>query len=538
MNKREIKSVSKSKKKINKNKLMTAVILILIIAIVTPVMFVNLKGNSNNGVNLSEIPAGYSVSSCNVLATKVGEDILENGGNAVDAAVAMSYVLSVVEPYASGLGGGGCMIVYDAKDDDYQFYNYGAEAPNSGQSKTILVPGLVSGMETVYKDYGSIDFAELLEPAITYCDGFEIDATLGKQIQNLKNLLGENSVFYRDGIYLDAGDVLIQSELKETLKAIADGGSEVFYKGEIAEKIASNTSLKMSDLSAYKTIKDNVVMADVGDYSIATAPAPYSGVTLVQLLKMAELMNLPSPEEDRDVFLERLEKITVAAYNDRQSKVYDYRFGSSSFNWEEYVSDVYIADLMSLDLDVYDWDEESVDTTSFTVIDKNGMMVVATNTLTSFFGSQSHVAGFYLNSTGHNFGTGANGYEAGKRPRSYISPTIIKNETGVYGLATPGGAAIVKVLANVILDIEKYGTEPQVAVDKRRILLQGDSVIKYETGLEDPLFVDILTSGYSAIGSSNHMLFGNIAMAGYDVNGGYFAVTDQRRGGLGTAKNN
>jgi gamma-glutamyltranspeptidase/glutathione hydrolase len=538
MDKRPIKSVSKSKKKVNKNKLMMAICIILIVVIATPVIFVKFTGNRTKVGTLVEMADGYSVSSCNVLATKVGENILENGGNAVDAAVAMSYVLSVVEPYASGLGGGGCMIVYDAKDDDYQFYNYGAEAPNSGQSKTILVPGLVSGMETVHKDYGSVDFAELLEPAISYCDGFEIDDTLGKQIQNLKNLLGENSVFYRDGRYLDAGDVLIQTELKETLKAIANGGSEVFYKGEIAEKIASNTSLKMSDLSAYKTIKDDVVMADVGDYSIATAPAPYSGVTLIQMLKMAELMNLPSPEEDNDAFLEGLEKITLTAYHDRQSKIYDYRFGSYSFNEEEYVSDFYIANLMSLDIDEYEWDEESVDTTSFTVIDKNGMMVVGTNTLTSFFGSQSQVAGFYLNSTGHNFGTGVNGYEAGKRPRSYISPTIIKDETGVYAIATPGGAAIVKVLANVILDIENYGTEPQAAVDKRRILVQGDSVIKYETGLEDPLFVDVLTSGYSAIGTSNHMLFGNITLSGYDINGGYFAVTDQRRGGLGTAKNN
>ena len=474
---------------------------------------------------------GYAISTSCKEATDAGVKVLENGGNAVDAAIAVSYTLAVAEPYASGLGGGGCMLVFDPATEKYYFYNYGAEAAASGFSSTVLVPGMVSGMEAVRTDFGTMSLSELLEEPIKYCDGFDITEVFAVRIDRASGMLGENSIYCENGRWLSTGDKLVQPELKETLMTLASEGADSFYTGSIASKISSEIGMSMGDLEAYETIRTDAVMGEYGEYTVASAAAPYSGMTLVQMLKMSEKLNMPSPDDNNQAFVEGLQRITATAHNDRVSHVYDYRFAKSDIDESQYVTDAYISELLNLDYSNYE-EEESEDTTAFSIIDGNGMIVVCTNTLSSYFGAKIEVGGFYLNNSGGNFGTVVNAYAPGKRPRTHISPTILRAEDEILAIASPGGNAIVKILATVISDICRYGTDAETAVNKQRLMFKTSDVIYYEIGYDTENFATAGGVGFTTIPSSDHSLFGCVALAGYNVKEGYYAVADPRRDSL------
>lgn len=483
-----------------------------------------LKDNINNSKQ-------YAISTSNEHASEAGAEILEQGGNAVDAAVAIAYSLSVVEPYGSGIGGGGSMVIYDPDTETYSFYNYGSEAAVSGNSSQILVPGFVSGMEAVRSDFGTMEFDELLAPAIAYCDGFQINESFEARIERASEDLGTDSIFYKDGKWMVAGDTLKQPELKHTLQTLADEGAESFYSGTIANLLTEETDLTSEDLAAYKTIKDDPVIGTYGDYEIASAAAPFSGTTLIQMLKITEALNIENPEKDRDAFLEKLETATLASHADRMSHVYDLRFSEDAVQEEKYVTDSYINQLLNLDTQNVEIEEESEDTTAFTVIDQNGMVVACTNTLSKFFGTRKSVGGFYLNNSGANFGSGVNARAPGKRPRTHIAPTILRDKDEMIAIASPGGSEIVKILAEEIIDTCCFETDVQQAVDKRRLLFEGNGVIYYETEYDTDLLAEVQGSGYRAIPVSEHSFFGNVALSGYRKGEGFFAAKDIRRNG-------
>lgn len=479
---------------------------------------------------------GYSVSSCSREASEAAAKVLEAGGNAADAVVAMCYTVGVVEPYASGLGGGGCLVVYDPKADDYVFYNYASEAARSGAGYYTLVPGFVSGMQALLDDYGTMPYADLMAPAIHYCDGNHINATLATRIDAAAGWIDDSSIFYKDGKLLDTGDVLVQEELGDTLRRLAEEGPDSFYRGSIAADIAEQTSFTKSDLEAYQTIKTTPVIGSYAGYEIASAAAPYSGAMLIQMLEMAEMKQLSDLAADPDAFLRELQTITFAAENDRRQHVYDMRFGDD-IDQNRLVSQDYVAKMCQMDLDDYAPDEECEDTTAFAVMDKNGMIIVGTNTLSSFFGCGATADGFFLNNSGSCFGSGMNSAEPGKRPRSYISPTILRSENENIAIATPGGNVIVKVLAQTLMDICQMDTQPQTAVDKQRFFFTAPQTICYESGYDTPYMVDISQTDYVAYPKTNHSYFGNIALVSNSKSDGFGAVSDIRREGYGIAKN-
>lgn len=534
-------------KKVKKKNRIWLVILFLLLCILAAVVKINWKewfkeaSEAENPQNAEEEPGlelniddekeeGYAISSSSSQACRAGAEVLENGGNAVDAAIAMAYTLSVTEPYGSGLGGGGCMVVFDPDSGASYFYNYGAEAAQSGFSSQILIPGFVSGMESARTDLGTMELAELLKPAIEYCDGFEIGAEFETRIDSASGMLDMDSPFYQDGRWLREGDTLVQPELKQTLCILAEEGSASFYSGTIAEMLVQNTGMTKADLSCYETVKTTPVQGDYREYKILSAAAPYSGATLIQMLKMLEFLDIENPREDNSAFLIKLEQATLAAHADRLNYTADPRFGAEGE--KERVTDSYVAELLNLDLEDLEIEDESEDTTGFTVIDKNGMTVACTNTLSQFWGSKVNVGGFYLNNSGNNFSSGVNGYARGKRPRTHISPTILYTDEEIIAIASPGGNAIVKVLAEVLTDVCRFGTQAQEAVDKRRVLFQNNGLVYYETGYDTECLAEIPGSGYRGIPSENHSLFGNVALSEYKKDTGYNAVTDRRRNGL------
>ena len=225
--------------------------------------------------------------------------VLESGGNAVDAAVALSYTLAVVEHYASGLGGSGGLLVYDPATENCDFYDYRACSGSDGYS-AIGVPGFVKGMEAVHDDYGTISMEKLIEPAAVYAeDGFRVNSTLSYRISGASGTLSGLSAFTKsDGSLVGTGDQLVQTELAETLRKIQKEGSDVFYKGSVAEDIAESTQLTQSDLANYKINKSKAIKGSFNGYTVYGTSAPLSGVVLIQMLEMAEILGVPDPDTD------------------------------------------------------------------------------------------------------------------------------------------------------------------------------------------------------------------------------------------------
>jgi gamma-glutamyltranspeptidase/glutathione hydrolase len=396
---------------------------------------------------------------------------------------------------------------------------------------------MVSGMDALLSDYGTKTYEELLQPAISYCDGFEINAALATRIDAAAGSLSSYSNYVRNGELLSEGDVLVQERLGETLRTLAQEGADSFYHGTIAEQIAAESVLTLDDLAAYETIRTDAVLGQYQGYTVASAAAPFSGVTLIQMLEMAERLEIPDPDEDAKTFLAELQQITLAAHQDRVNGVFDLRFDSTGVDQAERVSDAYIAQMLNLSVEDFEEEEESEDTTAFTIVDSNGMVVSCTNTLSSFFGSKKMAAGFFLNNTGTNFGSGVNAYARGKRPRSHIAPTILRSDDEVIAIASPGGNVIVKVLSTVLMDMLQYHTEPQEAINKQRLLFKKAGLIYYEIGYDTPLLAEVSGKGYALLPYSSHSYFGNVAYASYHTENGFYAATDIRRNGNGVYVN-
>ncbi|MFL1616459.1 gamma-glutamyltransferase, partial [Acinetobacter baumannii] len=200
------------------------------------------KFESSKEINHSS--GGYGVSSSNPVAVEVGMDVLEEGGNAVDAAIAVSYALGVVEPYGSGIGGGGGMLILPGNQSEKPtFFDYRETSPlsNKGSEKEIGVPGFVKGMETINEKYGSKKMDQLIDPAIKLAnDGFPVGQQLSERLKGAQYRLSEDEIpnFFPGNKPIEEGEKLKQPELAETLELIKKKGSDVFYNGKLAEKIA------------------------------------------------------------------------------------------------------------------------------------------------------------------------------------------------------------------------------------------------------------------------------------------------------------
>ena len=481
------------------------------------------------------IEGDYGVSSSNHIATEVGMKILENGGNAVDAAVAVSYVLGVVEPFGSGIGGGGGMLIYDPSQDKFDFFNYRDSAPISSTKKvsSIGVPGFVKGMEIVHKYYGTLKMSDLIQPSINYAqNGFEIDEVLAERINVSKDYLSKNGIYTENGKILKERDVLVQQQLAGVLQKIQKNGSDAFYKGSIAEKIIDNSTLTEKDLAAYKVSRLEPVRGQYLDYEIISAPAPFSGTTLIQMLKMFEICGISNPKYNSQLYLLDLKKITSITSADRVNMIGDPNFYNVDNQY--LVSDSYIENLLKKGILEHEEDEEHESTTHFVIIDKDGMLVSATNTLGNFWGSKNYVLGFYLNSSMDNFGDvdgKINSYESGKTPRNFTAPTIVKKgDEYIMGIGSPGGNRIIKILAPVLLDHLQFKTDIQDAVNKSRgLFLDNDIFISEDNNKQQ--FVDVGSTDYIVKKNSNRFYFGSVQAIGKSSENGIFGASDYRRNG-------
>ena len=481
--------------------------------------------NAYLGTNSQGSP-GYGVVSDNIQATEIGMKILEQGGSAVDAAIAVSYALGVVSPFASGIGGGGIMLVYPSDGTDPIVYDYMGSSPVN-TSGSIAVPGFVKGMAAVHQDFGKLSMADLLDPSIKLAkEGAVVTPLLVGMITNSKAKIDPDmrDVFFPDGSPLPAGDQLKQPALAETLETIKTNGSEDFYQGDIANQIAkSNSGVTLSDLTSYQVEKRIPAMGIFDGYEVFSSAPSAGGVTLIQMLALSENLELSKYPVDSSEYISLLSEITQVSYNDRYQNVLDlnfYNVDSTELTSEDHIFQLtgkiapIVSPTQTITVDTPAESNGEENTTHFVIYDQNGMMVSVTNTLTYWFGTGKNVDGFFMNAHMENFSTNAsslNKAEAGKRPRSYISPTILaKHGKPVMGIGSPGGKRIPLMITEVLGRFLKYDRSLQEAIDAPRFFNDQNLVYVEDNYLTTATEEQLREMGYSVIRYDDPLFYGGV----------------------------
>ena len=499
--------------------------------------------------------AGIGVSSSNPYAVQVGMDILENGGNAVDAAIAISYALGVVEPHASGIGGGGGMLILPGdKDRAPTFFDYRETSPISGSHPTrgVGIPGFVKGMDVIHRKYGTKTMADLIDPSIKLAEkGFPVQQPLQGLLKrsdhyrlSVKNLPS----FYPNGRTIKQDELLTQPELAETLKLIKEQGPDAFYNGKIAEDIARKVDgISLSDIRAYSAYEREPVYGEFLGYEVITAPPPFSGITLIQSLQMAEMLKVQELANDPINFMHVTREIFKRTYSKRIQYIGDPDFVGipvkklTAMDYsKQLAADIsYEKQSDQYEIDDDDLNEESVSTTHLVVTDKEGTVVSATNTLGHFFGTGINVRGFFLNGSVNMFSdysSSPNNFESGKRSRTFTAPTILRNDERTIGIGTPGGARIPVMLTEVLIRYLGFDESLETAIEAPRFSFENNKITT-ETRYPAEVTDELNAKGYHVEMNNSTLYFGGIQTLVIDENEeNIYGGADSRRGGTWQVK--
>ncbi|MBX3645378.1 MAG: gamma-glutamyltransferase [Rubrivivax sp.] len=455
------------------------------------------------------------------LATRAGVDVLRDGGNAVDAAVAVGYALAVVYPAAGNLGGGGFMTIQLA-DGRKTFLDFREKAPLAATANMYLdkdgnvikgasthgylavgVPGSVSGMEYARAKYGTLPRAALLAPAIRYAqDGFVLDQgdvdMLWTATADFRKDPASAAIFLNAGEPFQAGQKLVQKDLARTLQAISDKGEDGFYKGTVGADIvaasrAGGGILTQADLDQYRTRELKPIECDYRGYHVISAPPPSSGGVII-----CEMLNVLEGYPLKDWGYRSAQGVHVQieamrhAYVDRNSYLGDPDFVKNPT--ERLLSKDYATKLraaidparagVSQNIKPGVAPHEGSNTTHYSIVDKWGNAVSVTYTINDWFGAKVTApgTGVLLNNEMDDFTAKvgvpnlyglvqgeANAIAPGKRPLSSMSPTIVtKDGKPVMVVGTPGGSRIITAVLNTMINMIDYGMNVQEAVDAPR----------------------------------------------------------------------
>ncbi|MFQ6092622.1 MAG: gamma-glutamyltransferase [bacterium] len=492
------------------------------------------------------------VVSAHPLASAAGLKMLQGGGNAVDAAVATAFALSVVEPYHSGLGGGGFMLIRRARTGRIVTIDYRETAPQKAHrnmyvkngkviwerstigAQAAAVPGMVAGLTLALKEYGTKSLKEVLGPAIHYAEkGSKVGKVYSRYAEEvLPQLLRfpqSAEVFLKDGkTPPEPEDVLIQKDLAHTLRLIATGGTEPFYRGEIAERIAewmteNGGLITKSDLENYRPILREPLRGTYRGYEIISMPPPTSGgVHLIQMLNILEGFDLKAIGHNSAEIIHLMAETMKLAFADRAHYLGDPDFVDVPV--EGLISKQYAEALRakidhSLVQKVMGHGTPrdyipSGGTTHLSVIDGEGNVVSLTQTINLAFGSKAVVpgTGILLNNEMDDFsgqpgapnafglvGGEANAIAPGKRPLSSMTPTmVLKDGRPFIVIGSPGGPKIITTVLQVIINIIDHGLDIQEAIDAPRVHHQWlPDVLRIEQGVPDEVVDRLKEKGHT-----------------------------------------
>lgn len=490
------------------------------ILFLTCTLFVNVSVASV----IDKSPYGM-VSTQDPYSAKVGAEILKNGGNAIDAAVAIGFAAAVTYPRAGNLGGGGFMMIHHAGRGETKVIDYRETAPEFADAKMFLssdgsvnkrrkqfslkssgIPGTVRGLELAWKLYGSKEWADLLNPSIRLAsDGFpmygDLESSLLKHTSRLRKDKEIKEIFYTGLLPKSAGDKIVQADLAKTLTLIKNEGSKGFYEGKTAAKIVKFMEKRLGliskkDLKGYQAVIRQPLEVHIGKYKIVTMPPPSSGgILLIQMMQMLERLNFDKVEYASPEYYHLLAEVSKRSFADRAKFIGDPDFENVPV--EELTSRLYarrMADGISAHSVVPSSlilpgqnapEKESLETTHFTVMDKWGNIVTNTYTLNYPYGNGRMVegAGFILNNEMDDFTAGhntANGYglvgseknfvEAGKRPLSSMTPTILfENNKPKLATGAPGGPMIISAVTQMLAATVFHKKDVEEATNLPRI---------------------------------------------------------------------
>lgn len=448
------------------------------------------------------------VASEQALATQVGLEILKHGGNAIDASVAVGFALAVVLPNAGNIGGGGFMLIHDARSGKDVALDFREMAPSAASRDMYLdasgkviprsstfshlavgVPGTVAGLTQALEQYGSMPLKELIAPAVKLAEqGFEVSPHLAEMLAASREHLGKwpasRAIFFKDERPLQAGETLVQKDLGHSLRLIAEQGRKVFYEGEIAQNIVAEMRehqglISSADMKNYQAIAREPIKGNYRGYQVMSMPPPSSGgVHIVQMLNMLENYPVKQQGVNSAQNLHLMSEVMKLAYADRSEYLGDPDF--SKVPVKALTSPAYASELIKkIKLDqatpsaqikpgkVQPY--ESDQTTHYSVADQQGNVVATTYTLNLLFGSGIVAAGtgITLNNEMDDFsvkagvanafgllGGAANAVEPNKRPLSSMSPTIIlKDGKPFLATGSPGGSRIITTTLQMIMNV-------------------------------------------------------------------------------------
>ena len=455
------------------------------------------------------------------MATRVGVQVLQDGGNAVDAAVAVGYALAVVYPAAGNLGGGGFMTLQMA-DGRKSFLDFREKAPlaatpdmyldrdgnvikgaSTAGHRAVAVPGTVSGLEAARSRWGTLPRATLLAPAIALADGgFTLQQGDADMLQAVADAFRADpptaAIFLNAGAPFQAGQSLVQKDLARTLRRISDHGADGFYKGPVAQALvqasqAGGGLISQADLDQYQTRELKPVECNYRGYGIVSAPPPSSGGVVICLM-----LNVLEGYPLKDLGFRAAQAVHVQieamrhAYVDRNSLLGDPDFVRNPL--DRLLDKAYAAGIraaidpakagVSQAIKPGVPPHEGSNTTHYSIVDRWGNAVAVTYTLNDWFGAKVTVpgTGVLLNNEMDDFTVKpgvpnlyglvqgeANAIAPGKRPLSSMSPTIVThNGAPLAVLGTPGGSRIITAVLHTILNLVDYGMTVQEAVDAPR----------------------------------------------------------------------
>jgi gamma-glutamyltranspeptidase/glutathione hydrolase len=511
------------------------------------------------------------------IASEVGRAILQQGGNAVDAAVAVGFALAVVHPEAGNIGGGGFMIIRP-HDGQVQALDYRETAP-SGASRdmyreagtdasvtghlSVGVPGVVAGLTEAHHRYGRLPFAKVIEPAIRLAnEGFVIDeyrsSSIGEDSARLVLFPASRATYLPNGRPPIPGTIFNQPELGATLEAIRDSGAAGFYRGRVADLVVSEMKrgggiITHQDLEAYRAIWRDPVEISYRGYTIySMPPASSGGVTMGEILNIMEAFG-PLPPFGSATLMHREAEAMRRAFTDRNTYLGDPAFVQNPT--ERLLSKSYAADLRrqigeraSLTPKFDSSVRGGTSTTHYSVVDAEGNAVSCTTTLNNSYGSAVTVTGggFLLNDEMDDFATSpgepnmyglvqgeANAIAPGKRMLSAMTPSIVldPNKQLYLVVGTPGGPRIITMVYHVISNVIDHRMTLADAVVAPRMHHQGlpDSLQVEADGFPEATLDSLRARGHS-VSARGH--WGDVE-AIIRTPAGWQGVSDPRLGGGG-----
>ena len=515
----------------------------------------------------------YMAVTANPYASWAGKNILAKGGSAIDAAIAIQAMLTLVEPQSSGIGGGAFILYWDNKAKKLHTFDGRETAPKASTpdmfmlgkdkpmawidavvgGKSVGVPGVLKALELAHNEFGNLAWSELFNDAIdTSVQGFRVSERLAKLLASdihpgLKQFRNSSVYFYPDGQPLIKGAIRKNSALARTFMHIAQNGADGFYQGELAVNMAKAVQfttinpglLAADDFAEYRAVKRSPVCGSYREHQVCgMAPPSSGGVTVLQILRMLEPFQLASYSPNSLEAMHLFTQASKLAYADRDMYIADPDFSQLPFS--ALISQSYLGDRarkIKIDKDMgraiagqpyamlnvaQDNAYELPNTSHFSIVDSQGNALSMTTSIEFAFGSGVFVEGFLLNNQMTDFSLNPYRYnrpvlnriEPHKRPRSAMSPTMVFDKEGklVLLLGSPGGSRIINYVAQTLIGVLDWDLDIQQAINLPHVTDRNDY-----TALEKDTAAEGLAKGLEAKGHKVKIIDLNSGLHGIQI---------------------